>query len=88
MNDLPVTHQTVCTLFQKAKNINVSQSLDPTDLHGPHVAHQDALFIEFSRQEYWSGLLLASPRDLPNPRIKPRSPASQADSLPEPLEFA
>ena len=85
MNDLPVTHQTVCTLFQKAKNINVSQSLDPTDLHGPHVAHQDALFIEFSRQEYWSGLPFPPPRDLPNPRIKPRSSALQTDSLPSEL---
>ena len=35
----------------------------------------------FSRQEYWSGLPFPSPRNLPNPGIKPRSPASQADSL-------
>ena len=37
--------------------------------------------MEFSRQEYWNGLLLPSPVDLPNPRIKPRSPALQADAL-------
>jgi len=36
----------------------------------------------FSRQEYWSGLSLPSPRDLPNPGIKPRSPAFHTDSLP------
>ena len=36
----------------------------------------------FSRQEYWSGLPFPSPGDLPNPRIKPVSPASQAASLP------
>ena len=36
----------------------------------------------FSRQEYWSGLLFPSPGDLPNPGIKPRSPALQVDSLP------
>ena len=36
----------------------------------------------FSRQEYWSGLPFPPPGDLPNPGIKPRSPASQADSLP------
>ena len=30
---------------------------------------------EFSRQEYWSGLLFPSPGDLPNPGIKPASPA-------------
>ena len=35
-----------------------------------------------SRQEYWSGLLpFPSPGDLPNPGIKPASPALQADSL-------
>ena len=38
--------------------------------------------MEFSRPEYWSGLLLPSPGDLPNLRIEPRSPALQADSLP------
>ena len=35
-----------------------------------------------SRQEYWSGLSCPPPGDFPNPRIKPRSPALQADSLP------
>jgi len=35
----------------------------------------------FSRQEYWSGLPRPSPRDLANPRIEPRSPPLQADSL-------
>ena len=34
------------------------------------------------RQEYWSGVLLPFPRDLPNPGIEPGSPALQADSLP------
>ena len=46
------------------------------------VAHQAPLSMEFSRQEYWSGLPFPSPEDLPNPGIKPRSPALQADSLP------
>ena len=36
----------------------------------------------FSRQEYWSGLPWPSPGDLPNPGIKPSSPALQAGSLP------
>ena len=39
----------------------------------------------FSRQEYWSGLPFPSPGDLPDPGIKPRSPALQADSLPTEL---
>ena len=37
--------------------------------------------MEFSRPEYWSGQLFPSPGDLPNPEIKPGSPALQADSL-------
>ena len=34
-----------------------------------------------SRQEYWSGQPFPSPGDLPDPGIKPRSPALQADQL-------
>ena len=41
--------------------------------------------MKFSMQEYWSGLPLPSPGDLPNPRIEPGSPALQADSLPTEL---
>jgi len=44
------------------------------------VAHQAPLSMEFSRQKYWSGLPFPSPGDLPDPEIKPRSPALQADS--------
>ena len=46
------------------------------------VAHQTRLSMEFSRQEYWSRKPFPSPGDLSNPRIKPRSPALQAYSLP------
>ena len=45
------------------------------------VACQTPQSMEFSRQEYWSGLPLPSPGDLPDPGIKPRSSALQADSL-------
>jgi len=42
--------------------------------------------MEFSRQEYWSGLPFPSPGDLLDPEIEPGSPALQADSSPsEPL---
>ena len=44
------------------------------------VAHQAPLSMEFSRQ-YWSGLPLPSPGDLPNTGIEPGSPALKADSL-------
>ena len=37
--------------------------------------------MEFSRPEYWSGFPFPSPGDLPNPGLKPRSLALQADSL-------
>ena len=39
------------------------------------VAHQAPLSMGFPRQEYWSGLPFPSPEDLPNPGIKPMSPA-------------
>ena len=41
-----------------------------------------SLPVEFSREEYWSGLPFPSPGDLPNPGIKSGSPILQADSLP------
>jgi len=55
----------------------VSDSVTPWS-----VACQAPLSMEFSKQEYWSGLPFPSPGDLPNPGIKPRSSALQADSLP------
>ena len=45
------------------------------------VAQQAALSMEFSRQEYWSGLPFPSPGPLLNPGTEPRSPALQAYSL-------
>ena len=46
------------------------------------LAHQAPPSMEFSRQEYWSGLPFPFPGDLPDPGIKPRSPALLADALP------
>ena len=46
------------------------------------VAHRAPLSTGFSRQEHWSGLPFPSPGDLPDPGIKPGSPALQGDSLP------
>ena len=45
------------------------------------VVHQAPLSMEFSRQEYWSGLPFPPPGDLPDPGIEPGSTALQADSL-------
>ena len=44
--------------------------------------HQAPLFMEFFRQEYWSGQPLSSPGDLPDSGIELGSPALWADSLP------
>ena len=41
--------------------------------------------MEFSKKEYWSGLPFPAPGDLPDPGFKLRSPAWQADSLPQAL---
>ena len=46
------------------------------------VAYQTPLSMGFSRQEHWRGLHCPPPGDLPDPGIKPVSPAVQADSLP------
>ena len=46
------------------------------------VAYQAPPSMEFSRQEFWSGLPLPSPGDLPNPGIEPGSPSLQANALP------
>ena len=46
------------------------------------VAYQAPPSMEFSRQEYWSGLPFPSSGDPPDPGIEPQSPALQADTLP------
>ena len=49
--------------------------MDPMDC-------QALLFMEFSRQEYWSGLPCPPLGDLPHPGMEPVFPALQVDSLP------
>ena len=47
--------------------------------------HQASLSMDFSRQEYWSGLLIPSPGHPPDPGVEsvlPVSLALQVDSLP------
>ena len=45
------------------------------------VVYQASLSMGFFRQEYWSGLPIPSPGDLPDPETEPRSPELQADAL-------
>ena len=72
----------VCVLVAQSRLI----LCDPMDCSPPgsssHGILQDPLPMEFSRQEYWSGLPFPPPGDLPDPGIKPKAPALQADSLP------
>ena len=60
--------------------VSVTQSCltlcDPMDC-----SRQAPLSMEFSRQEYWSGLSFPFPEDLPNLRLKPWAPALHAGSL-------
>ena len=73
------------SLLMKVKEESKSQvlvaQLCPTLFDPMDLAHQAPLSMEFSRQEYWSGLPLPSPGDLPNPGIKCVSSALQTDSL-------
>ena len=45
------------------------------------VAYQASPSMGFSKQEYWSGLPVPSPGDLPNPETGPGSPTLEADPL-------
>ena len=56
--------------------VKVTQSCHVRPFATPQtVVHQALLSLEFSRQERWSGQPFPSPGDLPNPGIKPVSPA-------------
>ena len=46
------------------------------------IAYQAPPSMGFPRHEYWSGLPVPSPWDLPNPGIELRSPTLQSDALP------
>ena len=62
----------IIQLKVKSKSVSCSVVSDSLLPHG--------LSMEFSRQEYWSGLPFPSPGDLYNPGMEPRSPTLQADS--------
>jgi len=50
-------------------------------IHQWTVTHLAPPSVEFSRQEYWSGLPFTSLGDLPDPGIEPGSPTLWADAL-------
>ena len=74
------------TQFWSLQALCVSHSVVSDSANPQTIACQASLSMEFSRQEYWSGLPFPSPEPLPNPGIEPWSPASQADSLPFELQ--
>ena len=69
---------TVGVLFGVVQSLSLSDSVIPWTIAG-----QAPLPMGFPRKEYWSRLPFPSPGDLPNLGIEPRSPVSQADSLPD-----
>ena len=52
----------------------VSCSVVSDSLQSMDYTHQAPLSMEFSKQEYWSGLLFPPLEDLPDPGIEPGSP--------------
>ena len=75
------TDTTECYSAMKSES-EIAQSFSRVRLFATPwaVAHQAPPSMEFSRQEYWSGLPFPSPRDLPDSGIEPVSPALQADA--------
>ena len=68
----------VCVCVHACVNLSVvSSSLRPSWTITP----QAPLSMEFSRQDYWSGLPFTSPGDIPHGRIEPEPPALQTASL-------
>ena len=65
-----VTHKYIC--------VSDSCSIMPDSFQPHRLACQAPLSMEFSRQDYWSGLPCPSPADLPDPGIEPTSLISPA----------
>ena len=70
---------TTWTILESTGGVSVSKSC-PTFVTPWTVACQAPLSMEFSRQEYWSGLPFPSSGDLPDPGIKSRSSVLQVVS--------
>ena len=72
-------------IYTKRLNRVLAQSC-PTLCELWTVVHQAPPSMEFSRQDYWSGLPFPFPGGLPDPGIEPGSPTLQAATFPsEPL---
>ena len=72
MGKAGLAHSGLCAVcVQSLSHVQLCATPWTVALHVP-------LSMGFSRQEYWSGLLFPFPENLPNPEIKPASPASAA----------
>ena len=69
---LLVLHCKYSSVYVCVSHLAVSNSVNPWT-----VAHQAPLSMEFSRQEYQSGLPFPSPGDIPDPVIELMFPALQ-----------
>ena len=61
----------ICSVCAYSVAQSYSTLYEPIDYRPPAL-----LSMEFSRQEYWSGLPFPTPGDLSNPGMEPKSPAS------------
>ena len=78
---LPREEPCVCVCVCDSESVSGSvtfHSLQPNGFY----PRQTPLSSGVSRQDYWSGLPFPFPGGLPDPGIKPKSAALQADSLP------
>ena len=75
-----LSHQGSPYMYVSTSPISVHGSVTSDSLW-PHGQDHWAPLSMFSKQEYWSGLPVPSPGDLPKPGIKPGSPALQVVSL-------
>ena len=69
-------------------SLSLLQGIFPTQRSNPGLHHYRQILYQLSyweAQEYWSGYPIPSLGDLPDPGVKPGSPASQADSYPTEL---
>ena len=74
-------HEGVCRGLKDSAAVLCLATLSCLTFCNPLDYSQAPLSMEFSRPEYYSGLPCPPPGNFPNPGIKPRSPAFQADSL-------
>ena len=79
---VPLLKMPFLALFLKHLKVKVKLLSCPTFCDPVDCNRQAPPSMGFSRQEYWSGLPLSFPGDLPDTGIELRSPALQANSLP------